>query len=142
MKRTKKTRAAVTEVSAAPKKKPNIARIVLLFVITAAVFSFYRYMLTTPYFVVVLVTYMALFALLLISYVVYNRGFSRSGITAEMLPDSMTAEEKEEYIGDALSRKERSKWMLLFIFPFVFTFGFDLVSFFITDTLLSTFLKG
>lgn len=121
------------------RRKAPIGKILLLLLLTAAVFAFYRYMLRTPYFPYVLVAYMVIFAVLLIGYVVYNRGFSRAGITEEMLPMSMSASEKREFVEDAKKRKEASKWVLLLIFPFVFTFGAEALGWFITDNILSLF---
>ena len=131
-----------TELTAkVEKKKPDIRMILLLVFNTAVVFGFYRYMLNFRYFEVVLVSYMVILAVLVIAYVVYNRGFSRSGVTYEMLPDSMTHEEKTEFIADAESRKKKSKWMIAFIFPFVFTFAIDAFSWFVEDNIISV-LKG
>lgn len=142
MKNNRKRSAAVTDiVSAAQKKKPNLKILALLVVNTVIVFGFYRFMLNYPYFEIVLIAYMVIFAALLLGYIIYNRGFSRNGITVDMLPDSMTAEEKTAFIEDAQIRKRKSKWVLTFIFPFVFTFGFDALSWFVTDNILSIF-KG
>lgn len=115
--------------------------VALLVLNTVVVFGFYRFMLDYPHFEFVLGAYMVIFAALLLSYVIYNRGFSRNGITVDMLPDSMTNEEKVEFVEDAARRKRRSKWMLTVIFPFIFTFGFDAISWFITDNIMSMF-KG
>lgn len=123
------------------KKKLNIGTILLVVFNTAVVFGFYRYMLNFRYFEIVLISYMVILAVLVLSYVVYNRGFSRSGVTYEMLPDSMTHKEKTEFIMDAECRKKRSKWMIAFIFPFVFTFAIDAFSWFVEDNIISI-LKG
>ncbi|MBQ8208363.1 MAG: hypothetical protein IJZ89_06495 [Clostridia bacterium] len=142
MKKKKNRSAAVTDiVPATEKKKPNLRILALLVINTAIVFGFYRFMLNYPYFEIVLISYMVIFAVLLLGYIIYNRGFSRNGITVDMLPDSMTEEEKTAFVEDAQMRKRKSKWMLTLIFPFVFTFGFDALSWFITDNILSMF-KG
>ncbi len=119
------------------KKKPNITMILLLAFNTAVVFGFYRYMLNFRYFEIVLISYMTILAVLVLTYVTYNKGFSRSGITAEMLPDSMTEEEKTAFIEDAECRRKKSKWMIAFIFPFVFTFAIDAFSWFVEDNIIS-----
>lgn len=123
------------------RKKLNIGMILLLAMNTAVVFGFYRYMLNFRYFEIVLISYMVILAVLVLSYVIYNRGFSRSRVTYEMLPDSMTQEEKTEFIMDAERRKKKSKWMITFIFPFVFTFAIDAFSWFVEDNIISI-LKG
>lgn len=137
----KKKRTAVCDVSVLEKKKPNIKLLLLLVLNTAVVFGFYRFMLNYPHFEIVLIAYMVLLTGFALGYVIYNRGFSRSGITVDMLPDSMSAEEKVEFVEDAQIRRKRSKWMITCIFPFVFTFGFDALTWLITDNILSMF-KG
>lgn len=139
MKKKKKRSAAAEAVAVTEKKKPNIKLFLLLLVNTAVVFGFYRFMLNYPHFEIVLFSYMALLTIFVLAYVIYNRGFSRNGITVDMLPDSMTPEEKVAFVEEAETRKRRSKWMITVIFPFVFTFGFDALSWVITDNILSMF---
>ena len=137
-KRTAAVTAAVSE-KVSEKKKPNLKLMALLLFNTAVIFGFYRYMLPLPHFETVLIIYMSIFAVLLLGYIMYNRGFSRNGITEDMLPDSMTEEEKRAFVSDALERKKKSKWLLTLIFPFIFTFGFECVTWFVTDNILSLF---
>jgi len=80
--------------------------------------------------------YVAITTALALTYVIYNRGLSRRGVTIEMLPDTMSAAEKEEFIADAARRMKRSKWMLALLIPFLFTFLFDAVELFLLDGLL------
>ena len=61
-----------------------------------------------------------------IAYVIYNRGFSRKGVTPEMLPDTMSYEEKLAYIEDGKTRMQSSRWMLTLILPIVITLCIDL----------------
>lgn len=70
----------------------------------------------------VMIGYMLIFGGFLIAYIIYNRGFTRKGITIDMLPDSWSKEKKEEYIADGKRRQESSKWMLSVIIPFLITF--------------------
>lgn len=141
MKKKNKKNTGTEMAVKSEKKKLNIGMILLLVINTAAVFGFYRYMLNFRYFEIVLILYMVILAVLVLSYVIYNRGFSRSGVTYEMLPDSMTHEEKTEFIMDAERRRKKSKWMIAFIFPFVFTFAIDAFSWFVEDNIISI-LKG
>ena len=71
---------------------------------------------------IVMIAYMACFGGFLIAYIIYNRAFSRKNITPDMLPDSWTYEQKEEYVLDGKRRLKKSKWMLSVIFPFLVTF--------------------
>ena len=76
----------------------NLARLGCLVAVTAAVFFLYRFLINQYYFEITLTVYMVVAAATIFSYVIYNRGFSRKGLTPEMLPDTMTQEEKEEFI--------------------------------------------
>jgi hypothetical protein len=77
--------------------------------------------------------YAAITVALTLTYLIYNRGLSRRGVTIEMLPDTMSQSEKEEFIADAERRMKRSKWMLAILVPFLFTFLFDAVELFLLD---------
>lgn len=128
-KRNKPTEA----VASAEKKKPAYGYIALLFVNTAIIFGFYRYSLEKAMFVYVLAAYMAVFAALTLIFIIYNRGFSRKNITIDMLPDSMSEEEKQSFIDDGKKRLKRSKWMITVILPFAITFCLDAFSWFVID---------
>ena len=80
--------------------------------------------------------YAAITVALTLTYLIYNRGLSRRGVTIEMLPDTMSQSEKEEFIADAERRMKRSKWMLALLIPFLFTFLFDAVELFLLDGIL------
>ena len=71
--------------------------------------------------------YWTVFAVFIIVYLVYNRAFRRKGITPDMLPDTMSAEKKEEYINDGKRRQADSKWMLSVIIPLLITIGLDAI---------------
>jgi len=80
--------------------------------------------------------YVGITTALALAYIIYNRGLSRRGVTIDMLPDTMSPSEKEEFIADAERRMKRSKWMLALLIPFVFTFLFDAVELFLLDGIL------
>ena len=52
-------------------------------------------------------------------YVIYNRGFSGKNVTPDMLPDTMTLEEKQQFIEDCKQRLQKSKWVLTILIPIV-----------------------
>jgi len=87
----------------------------------------YRFLLDYYYFEVVLIVYMTLATAFVLAYLIYNRGFSRTGVTSEMLPDAWSEEKKNEYVANGKRRMERSRWMLIPIFAFLFTFSVDLI---------------
>ena len=69
------------------------------------------------------------------------RGFSRRGVTPEMLPEEWSEEQKEAWIEDGKERMRRSKWMIVPIFALVFTFGVDLIELFFLPFVKELFLK-
>ena len=76
---------------------------------------------------VVYIAYWLAFAVFLITYIIYNRGFRTKGITADMLPDHWTVEQKEEYIADGKKRLEESSWMLSVMIPLLVTIAADAI---------------
>lgn len=90
----------------------------------------------------VMVAYMATFGIFLVAYIVYNRAFTRKSITVEMLPDTMTREQKEEYIQDGKRRLEKSEWMLMVIIPLLVTFAAEALYLFVWTGLVEPFLNG
>ena len=79
---------------------------------------------------IVNVGYWIVLAVLVIIYVIYNRGFTQKNLTAEMLPDSWDAEKKARYIEDAQKRDSRSRWMLTVIIPVMIPIMLDAISLF------------
>ena len=80
--------------------------------------------------------YVAITFVLTMTYLIYNRGLSRRGVTIEMLPDTMSKEEKEEFIADGQRRIAASKWILALLIPFIFTFLFDVIEIFFLDGII------
>ena len=76
---------------------------------------------------IVYVLYWIAFAVLILAYLIYNRGFSRKGITADMLPVSWSLAQKEAYIAESKSRMARSKWMLSLIIPLLVSIAADAI---------------
>lgn len=89
----------------------------------------------------VTVAYMVIFGGFLIAYIAYNRAFSRKDVTADMLPDDWTDEQKQNYINDGKIRAEKSRWMLSVIIPFLVTFIADTLYLFVWTGFLENFFK-
>ncbi len=144
-KRTKRARVP----SEAPAKKEinkkqmygNILRALCTIAVTMAVFCLYRFLLDRLYFEYVLAAYMIIAAAIILTYVIYNRGFSRRGLTPEMLPDTMTREQKEKFIADGEKRLRRSRPLLMLIFAFSFTFVYDIIELITVPFLKELFSK-
>lgn len=85
----------------------------------------------TPYPIMigqcVYLAYWIAFGAFLIAYIGYNRAFKFKGVTAEMLPDTMTEEQKADFIADVKRRAEKSKWMISVIVPLLVTVAADAI---------------
>ena len=81
----------------------------------------------------VVIAYVAVASVLIIAYFIINRAFTGSGVTYEMLPDTMTRDEKDEYLADVADREKRSRPLLLVIFPIIITLLVDLFRLFVLD---------
>ena len=90
---------------------------------------------------IITVAYMVIFGGFLVAYVAYNRAFSRKNVTADMLPDDWSDEQKQEYINDGKARAEKSRWMLSVIVPFLITFIADTLYLFVWTGFLENFFK-
>lgn len=99
----------------------------ILIVASVVVFGTYRLLLNYWYFELVLIAYMVIETVFIIAYLIYNRGMSRRGVTAEMLPAEWSEEEKERFISDGKERLKKSRWMLIVILAFFFTFAIDAI---------------
>ena len=134
-KKRKKRPAAVTDTAAENKIDKatalrNLGRLMVTIAVTAVIFCLYRYLIDFYYFEIVLGIYMGVATVVIFTYVIYNRGFSRMGLTPEMLPDTMTDEQKAEFIENGKERLRRSRPLLILIFAFAFTFIFDILELF------------
>ena len=117
--------------------KKNRKYILPLILNTVVFFGLYSYLVSKPKFMMpTLWVYFALTAGFCFAYVIYNRGFSRMKLTPDMLPASMSAEEKAAFIADGQERIEKSKWMLTVIFPLLMTFILDILNMYILEPML------
>ena len=98
-------------------------------IVSVVYFLLLRYVRPEP----VLIVYMAVFAVALVWYVCYNRGFFARNLTPDRLPDTMTAQQKSTFIADVKKREQRSKWLVVFGFPFGFALLFDSLSWLVED---------
>jgi hypothetical protein len=79
-------------------------------------------------------SYAVLLAAAAVAYVAYNRGFAARGVTEDMLPDSMSPEEKREYVESAALREKRSKWLLIAMIALALPLLVDLFRLFVWDS--------
>ena len=107
--------------------KNNLVRLLCLIAVTMVIFCLYRFLINQYYFEIVLGIYMGVTTVSVLTYVIYNRGFSRRGVTPDMLPDTWSDEQKTEFIADGERRLIRSRPLLVFCFAFAFTLLFDVI---------------
>ena len=109
--------------------KGDIIRLLALIATVAGVYGAYKFFLSAfeDYTLHILIIYSVLATVSTLTYVIYNRGFSRRGLTPEMLPDTMSEEEKQEFIADGEQRLRRSRPLLMVVLAFAFTCVAELV---------------
>ena len=126
------------------KKKISRKTVVRFFVLVAVVVLtnlIYRLLLETPIGLYAFFVFLATETVLIFTYVIYNRGFSRRGITTDMLPDTMSEEEKDAWIANGEQRMKRSKWMLIPIFSLLITFLLEAMELIALPTLKDLFFS-
>lgn len=106
-----------------------------LIISSAALYLFYRLLISTVNPELVLILYTASSTVCIVAYLIYNRGFSRKNVTIDMLPRSWDEEKKREFIEDGEMRIKKSKPLLIVIIAFVFTYAIEL-----TELVLIPFL--
>lgn len=115
-----------------PEKKALMWRLLLHCVIILAIY----FILVALHFEYIFHIYVGVGAVLGLSFVIYNRGFAAKGITPEMLPDSMTPMEKQEYIEAAKLRLKKSRWMLTVLIPIILAIACDMFYLFVIQVFL------
>ena len=114
----------------------NWRRALKLVLSTIVAMGIYFYLSSTSLWKIAVIAYVAIASVLIIAYFIVNRAFTGSGVTYEMLPDTMTQKEKEEYLADVADRERRSRPMLMVIFPVIITLLVDLFRLFVLDGLI------
>ncbi len=141
-KKNKKRKKAVDKVDASEvikleARRRNRKYILPLIINTIVFLTVYWVLVSLPIYNVVLWIYLALTLGFTCAYIIYNRGFYRKGVTPDMLPDSMSLEEKQKFIAEGEERIERSKWMLTVIIPLMLTFCLDLFWLYVAEPILT-----
>lgn len=85
------------------------------------------------------IVYSVLLAAFSFTYVIYNRGFSRRGVTVDMLPDDWPPEKKTEFVESAAYRMERSKWMLTILLPLIAIYGYEIMDLYVIPNIIALF---
>lgn len=130
-----------TETPPAKKvSKRAMARLVAVGASCALSLILYRFLIETSIGFYVFVGYLLATAGLVFSYVIYNRGFSRNGVTREMLPDRMSEEEKDQFIQSGEERRKKSSWMMIPILACSLTLLWEAMELVVIPTFKELFL--
>ena len=86
----------------------------------------------------VMVLYAVTGAAFLFTYIIYNRGFTRDNITPDMLPDTMSEQQKADFIQSGKDRKRKSKWMIIVIFALFVPLAIDFIVLIAVPTLFGS----
>lgn len=123
-----------------PLNKEGIRYLLILVVNTLIFFAVYRVALyyaamTDKTFgsFVVMICYGTVMVGFVLGYLIYNRFLYRNGVSPEQLPKDWSEEQKQQFFEDRDLRLKKSKWMMLIIFPLIFTFLIEAIDLFIID---------
>lgn len=133
-KKRKRNRAQAQQPAKKPLNKTALLLLLALVGATVAAITVYRFLMNGPYFPIVLGIYLALGTVSAIGYVIYNRGFSRRGVTEDMLPADWSDEKKKGFIEDGARRMKRSRWLLIVAFAILATFAVDMIELYVLPT--------
>lgn len=121
------------ELPEKPKNKSNLKRALALLAVAAVLVAVYaagwilqdtRYYVFTQW--VIMIYYLAL-PLLIVAFVLLNKGISNDVPTREQLSDDMSDAEKDAFIEDVKACRRRSRPLLIPIIPLAFIVGFDII---------------
>lgn len=108
-----------------------LGKLVLIF---AAVFGIYQLFLKLAEIYgnrlladVTVVVYIALTTILLVVFIIINKGVSNDIPTKEQLRDDWTDKQKQEYIDSLIESKKKARPLMLLIIPLVFTLLIDMI---------------
>lgn len=122
-----------------PASKKKLLETGLLILITIVVLGVYVALVEAWHFREVFIIYMAIWVAAFLSYWFYNRGFSRKGVTPEMLPKEWSDEKKKQFIEDGERRMKKSRWMIFIILPFCVVFIVELFMLYVWPSLYAIF---
>lgn len=128
-KKTNKISKSVT-VSGGTVSRSARRRALALVFATVLVYAVYVFACSLQFEAIVHI-YAAAIAVLLCAYVIVNRGFLGKLPSIEDISDT-DGVSPEEYLSEIKERRERSRWMLFCVIPFIFTLLIDML--FITIT--------
>lgn len=140
-KKRKKNSSQAVNASPARKAKANLKDFnwkLALILLGGCLLSSVLYFLLAGYRIClyVLFAYIIADCGMIIGYFIYNRGFVDKDATLDNLPDTMTLEEKQEYIDSIALRKKKSRWMPVMVVIISVPLMLDTLNIFVIEGLL------
>ncbi len=119
-----------------PQKKKHFPLLLVIevFVSIAVIFMIYEVFVVSLGVQPLFWVYYVATLLLALIYILYNHGVVKK-VTREMLPLDMTEEEKDAFLADVAKRKRRSRFLLILLAGFIFTFAYDVLQLFLPQYL-------
>ena len=111
-------------------------RTIITVLVSLVMLVVYRVSLNFSFFPYIMWGYMATLTVLVIAYILYNRGFTRRGVDVDMLPEDWSEERRIEFVENGKRRLVRSRWVLILIIGFLVTFLFDAFELFVLSRFL------
>lgn len=105
--------------------------------LTVALLFIYYGCISLGYTKPVMIVYFVAFAAVIVTYLVYNRGFVNKDVTVDMLPADWSEEKKQAFVEGNRIRSEKSRWMVMLIIPFVVVFMCEAMYLFVWDGILA-----
>ena len=119
-------------------KRPTPWRLTLLILLaTVLLFGLYAYFVMRKGVNWLFWVYLSVLLVSAVAYILYNRAFADASAIYENLPYAWSDKEKRDFLAARDERKQRSKWLLVLIFPLSITLMFDVIYLCFGDTLLN-----
>jgi len=119
--------AAADEAKSIKKKsKFNWKRLLILSGEFIVVFAIYQLFVAME-LIAIMWIYVIITCGLFVAYISINREFSRTIPGEDQLPEEWTYEQKTKFIAETRARRDKSKPMIMLMFPFVVTIMVDVV---------------
>lgn len=116
--------------------KPQAKKMMLSLLVNTVILMVIYFWLPTQFeFSYLPFIYLGIGAILLLYYVIYNQGLSGKNVTPDMLSDTMSPEEKQQYIKDSRERMKKSNWVLTILIPIMLVFAVDMIYLFVIPML-------
>ena len=120
-----------------PQKQAEAKKLMTMLLANSIIILTVYFLLNNLEFWPIFFIYMGVAAVLVVAYAIYNRGFVYKDATIEMLPQTLSVEERTAILEEAKARLRKSRWMLTLILPFLVAFMLDALYLFVLSDLFA-----